>query len=101
MVKCNACNGTYEPIGADGVRYFHVCPPLSAVELAAAVAAGKLVLPVGETAVEAVQRRSYHRANRRDENVPSTAERDAGKLKAIGADVTPIAAPPSPIVVVP
>ena len=29
MVQCKACGATYEPIGADGVRYFHACPPLT------------------------------------------------------------------------
>lgn len=29
MVECNACGGTYEPMGADGVRYAHVCPPVT------------------------------------------------------------------------
>ena len=28
MKLCQACSGTYEPIGADGVRYFHTCPPV-------------------------------------------------------------------------
>ena len=27
--KCNACGGTYEPIQADGSRYFHACPPIA------------------------------------------------------------------------
>ena len=31
MVTCKACSGTYEPIGADGIRYFHTCPPLTVV----------------------------------------------------------------------
>jgi len=27
MVKCNACGATYEPVLADGTRYFHACAP--------------------------------------------------------------------------
>lgn len=27
MVRCNVCGGTYEPMGADGLRYFHACAP--------------------------------------------------------------------------
>jgi antitoxin (DNA-binding transcriptional repressor) of toxin-antitoxin stability system len=29
MVKCLSCGGTYEPIGADGLRYYHACPPVT------------------------------------------------------------------------
>lgn len=29
--RCNACDGVYEPIGADGVAYYHVCPPITLV----------------------------------------------------------------------
>lgn len=28
MVQCQSCGGTYEPIGANGIRYFHTCPPV-------------------------------------------------------------------------
>lgn len=101
MNKCNTCNGTYEPIGADGLQYFHVCPPLSVLELTAAVAAAKVVLPGGETPDIAVTRRSYERATKRDENVKSTAPKDAGTMKAIGTGVTVVASGPAPIVVVP
>jgi len=99
MVKCNACGGIYEPVQADGVAYFHACPPLSAPELAAKVAAGKIVLPGGETADQAVAKRTYERANKRDENVKSTAEKDAGSLKAVGDGTTADAAKPGPVIV--
>lgn len=26
--KCNSCGGTYSPIQADGLQYFHTCPPI-------------------------------------------------------------------------
>lgn len=29
--QCNACQGIYETVSADGVPYFHVCAPISAV----------------------------------------------------------------------
>lgn len=98
MQKCLSCGGTYNAIQADGTTYFHACPPLSRVELAAAVAAGKVALPPGETADDAVTRRVYTRANPRDENVPSSKPSDAGKLKAAGAGVTTVA-DPAPVVV--
>lgn len=100
-VRCNACGGTYDQVQADGLQYFHVCPPLSAVELQAAVAAGKVVLPKDETADDAVQRRTYERALKRDETVVPAPDRDKpGTLKAAGLGVTVVAATPPAIVVV-
>jgi len=101
MLKCNACGGTYQALQADGAQYFHVCPPLSAPELAAAVAGGKTVLPGGETADQAVARRTYERANKRDETViPSPTRDKAGTLKTAGAGTTTVADPPATVVVV-
>src|SRR5882672_8899255 len=101
MLQCLACNGVYAPVLSDGTQYFHVCPPLSAVELAAAVLAGKLVLPVGETPDVAVTRRNYIRAGQRDENVKSTAAADAGSMKLPGAGTKPGPVPPPGVVPVP
>lgn len=101
MVQCKACGGTYEPIGVDGMRYFHACPPLSAVEIAAKVVAGKLVLPVTETPAIAAELRTYERANKRDENVGSIDKQGAAVIKAAGDGTQPSAAPPAPVVVVP
>ena len=101
MVRCLTCGGTYSPVLPDGFQYFHVCPPLSAVELAAAVAAAKVVLPVDpvtlvpETPAVAVTRRTYERATKRDENV-----KPDGTLKAIGQGTTPFVPPPPPPTVV-
>lgn len=97
MQQCAACGGTYQPIQADGTQYFHRCPPLSAVELDAAVQAGKVTLPKNETAADAAARRSYSRNGERDENVPSTLQKDAGKLKAAGMGTT-LVADPAPMV---
>jgi hypothetical protein len=58
-----------------------------------------LVLPNGETADDAMTRRTYERANKRDENVPSTLAKDAGTMKSAGAG-TQLAAAPVPAVVV-
>jgi hypothetical protein len=27
-LKCGTCGGTYQPIQADGLRYFHACSPV-------------------------------------------------------------------------
>lgn len=93
MVECQSCGGRYDPIQADGMEYYHRCPPLSAAELDAAVTDGRVKLPDGETAEDAVQRRTYERANLRDENKPSTASRDADAIKAEGDGVIPVDVP--------
>lgn len=99
MVQCQSCGGTYSPVLADGTQYFHRCPPLSAVELAVAVLKGKVTLPIGETVDDAISRRIYERNQVRDENLPSTKTTDAGKMKAAGAGVLPVASAPAPVVV--
>lgn len=102
MEQCTACKGTYEKTTADGMQYFHRCPPLSAVELAAAVTAGKVQLPIdpvttlAETPDVAVTRRVYERGNLRDENVKTD-----GTLKQAGAGTKTVAAPTSGKVTVP
>jgi len=98
MVKCNACGGTYEPVLPDGMEYFHKCPPLSVVELAAAVAAGKVQLPALETPDVAVTRRIYERSNARDENIQVDPRTGAVTIKSAGAGTTPQAAAPPPVV---
>lgn len=72
ILECLTCHGIYTDEQA-GVRYFHVCPPLSRAELAAAVDAGRVKLPIdpvsgqAETVDQALARRSYERAHARDE----------------------------------
>lgn len=123
MVTCNACGGSYEPIGPDGLQYFHACPPLSRVEVAKAIDAGKLPWPNNKTAADYqaaaiaakltaadaslvaaddwLLTRTFERANKRDENVKSTLSKDAGTMKAGGAGVTTTATPtPTKVVVV-
>jgi hypothetical protein len=88
-VQCRACGGVYAPILPDGLRYFHACPPLSAHELAAAVAAGTVVLPKGETPDQAVHRRTYPRPGARDENIDrakATAARDDRGTRTVGVN---------------
>jgi hypothetical protein len=85
MIKCLSCGGVYNPVGPDGLAYYHVCPPLSAAELRAAVLQLKVVLPVGETADDAIQRRIYLRQQRRDETiVPNVDPTKPGTIKAAG-----------------
>jgi len=95
-VQCNTCGGVYDEILPDGLRYFHACPPLSAVELEQAVNDGKVVLPAGETAEDAVMRRVYQRKSARDENVkPGHAGNGKAPIVSPGKGTTP-APPPAP-----
>jgi len=99
LTQCNACGGVYQT-EQNGQEYYHVCPPLSAVELAAAVDAGAVTLPDDpatgkpETPAAAVMRRSYERSNKRDERPAKGAGilRDGDGATPI-VDATPIAAP--------
>lgn len=101
MVQCQSCGGTYEPIQADGMEYYHRCPPLSAAELQQAVDDGRVELPKGESVEDAVLRRTYERANLRDENRPSTRPKNPDAIKAEGAGVVEIAVDPIAAPVVP
>ena len=107
MLKCTACGGTYQPTNADGSAYFHRCPPLSLAELTAAVAANKIALPVdpitkvAETPDVAITRRSYERANLRDENLQATSGAGAKLMKATGDGTTTLADPAPATVSVP
>lgn len=57
MITCKGCNGTYSPTLPDGTLYFHACPSTVAS------------------------------ADRRDENVKSTAEKDFSLIKAAGKGI--------------
>lgn len=54
LKKCKSCQGEYEPEPVDGTKYFHTCPESVAPE------------------------------DRRNENVKSTASKDAGSVKLAG-----------------
>lgn len=32
-VQCEECGGTYDTVSADGVTYFHVCPPMHRIRV--------------------------------------------------------------------
>lgn len=92
MWECRSCGGTYQPIGADGVRYFHSCPPLSRHEFEAAVHAGTIVPRPLESIDDAFARRLWPRSNPRDENVtraPAPGQPAAMKHAGAGIDVVP------------
>lgn len=90
MLRCQSCGATYASELPDGTQYFHACPPLSRGELKAAVDAGTIVLPKGETVDDAHTRRAYERPNKRDENLKGTRGKDAETIKAEGAGAVEI-----------
>jgi hypothetical protein len=112
MVECITCGGVYEPI-QDGYEYYHVCPALTAREIADGLQAGTVQLgradrrrfdeareldrlsPVAEGEVPRARRvlesLNIERPNRRDENVtsemdPTTKRR---RIKAEGGGIRP------------
>lgn len=120
MERCNTCGGTYEPILPDGTRYFHACPPLSAAEVKAAIAAGASPLTVDQqTALDRAKAAdtsapvkageatradqllglfAIPRPNARDENVVRGGARDGGpvSIKAEGQGTTKVPPPAKP-----
>lgn len=50
MVKCLSCGAIYEPVLADGLQYFHACPPFAAHELQKAVKDGIVRLTAAQQA---------------------------------------------------
>lgn len=102
-VQCVACGGIYDTACADGLDYFHVCPPLSAAQIAAAVSSGALALPAGVTPAQAAASGRYLRSNARNENVVgrSTHADTPPPIVSVGAGViaAPIDASAAPIVV--
>ncbi len=67
--RCNSCQGTYEDLSADGVPYYHACPPLTLTYVA--LPGGKEHLLEGEMRPGEVVVRveSPERPNKRDENL--------------------------------
>lgn len=113
-LHCETCHGEYDDLGADGLRYFHACPPLSPRELreaidnktirltreqraqldAAAKADGATPATEGApTRVELVLASlQIERPDKRDENVASVKAGSADQSIAAGKGVREVAA---------
>jgi hypothetical protein len=112
-LRCDTCAGVYDDVSADGVAYFHVCPPLSAAEIAAALRAGDLTIDADKAAVAlrqpaqlvdepraafvdrlvqaAADRGALRRPGHRDENPPAPAKPSAGRTARVTrAGATPV-----------
>lgn len=101
-VQCVTCGGVYDTVLPDGYEYYHVCPPLSAPELAQAVADGKVVLPKDETPDDAVARRVYLRKSARNENVRAADDPSKPATPiALGQGTQPAPAPDPAVAVGP
>lgn len=118
MKKCNTCGGTYRDVLADGLLYFHHCPPLTVAELqtgltnktitfgpvvAAQLAAAGLAdtnnpVPAGSPTHVQQLLATLHvdRPNFRDENLPDTDPDSHGKRKSDGGGVTDLPDPKIP-----
>lgn len=57
MTRCKSCGGTYVPVGADGLTYYHACPPVW----------------------DDSNKRYVERADKRDENVRVTGHDKDGR----------------------
>ena len=69
MRICRSCGGRYEPIGADGARYFHACPLRRRVKVRRGAAELLVDLDqVLDTDVRLAEL-DVERPNRRNENV--------------------------------
>jgi len=90
-LRCRLCGGIYDDRGADGMLYFHACPPLSPAEVAAAIDAGTIRLQPGETLETAIGTRVFPRPGARDENidrakVAATRNPDGSRARGLGDD---------------
>jgi hypothetical protein len=114
MVRCLTCGGTYEPTTADGMQYFHACPPLGLSELRDALRDNTVQLsrvdrqrlraareadqaepmPADQPTREALVLETLvvERPNKRDENIrPDVSDREKGsRIKAEGLGVEEI-----------
>lgn len=97
-LRCISCQGEYDDVGADGVPYFHACPPIARVRIrrdgqALTVDLADL-LPTDERIADVTR----ERPDRRDENTARAGgeeelDRITGrrrKLRARGRGVTVI-----------
>ena len=69
-MQCGSCGGVYESTTADGLLYFHACPPVPIAVTVKRAGAELEVLPGDvQKTDEQVRVRFAERADRRDENV--------------------------------
>lgn len=114
-VQCNTCKGEYDTMTADGLTYYHVCPPVTAVRAtrqdgSKALVAIEKLSPVDtirvrrgdaivETQVSAilpddvrVDELTLPRPNTRDERPNVQGTTTIGMIST-GKGITPVAAP--------
>lgn len=121
--QCNACGGVYQTTMPDGHDYYHVCPPLSVVELQTLQASGGLTFsppfqaqltaaqtadtntPVAPGTPTRVQQLyasvTVPRKNARNENIagPPPDAKTPAPIVSAGAGVTVLGATATPITV--
>jgi hypothetical protein len=87
-LRCKTCRGEYEPLGPDGMPYYHACPPLLTGVVVARGGAVVTVPPQALQAGEVELDRTYGpRPNARDENAnPAAGTRGAIKSEGAGTE---------------
>lgn len=87
-LRCKSCGGEYQDVSPDGLRYFHVCPPLEICHVDRAGALSDVERKDVQPGDKVLSSRFVPRPNHRDENVivsgydkagnPITAAKSAG-----------------------
>lgn len=90
-LQCVTCGGVYDPVAADGLPYFHACPPLRKLRVANVDGTFSTVDP-GQEGVRKVHGERFEpRADARNDNVRLDPVTGKGAPIAAGQGVTPIA----------
>lgn len=103
-VRCNTCNGEYDDVGVDGMRYFHACPPVPAALVQHLDGSRSIVALAKDYGTDVlIEQVSVPRLNARDENAdPKLRDAKGTALpKAAGLGVTPAPKAAVPVVDVP
>jgi hypothetical protein len=83
--QCNTCQGEYDELGADGMLYFHACPPLHRARVRREGQELELEASELRETDEVLERRTINRPDHRDEN-RNPNDRDERGLARIRAE---------------
>ena len=90
-LQCVTCGGVYSPVCADGLAYFHTCPPLRRLRVQNLDGTFATVDPGTEGTRRVHGERFVPRPDARNENVVLDPTTGKGAPIAVGKGVTPIA----------
>lgn len=86
--KCSTCDGVYDLLGADGLRYYHVCPPLRRLRVRELDGTYSTVVPGTEGVRPVIRDVTIDRPNLRDERRVLDPVTGQPMLIAVGTGVT-------------